>query len=135
MINTATKTKQILFIDDEFHIRQVVKMCLESLGGWNVLLATSGQEGLVKAVVDKPDAILLDVMMPDMDGLEVLQQLQANPLTQSIPVVFLTARWSLTEPHRYQTLGVKGAIAKPFEPLTLVPQIANALGWNIETQS
>ncbi len=127
--------KRILFIDDESHIRQVVKACLESLGGWNVLLAASGQEGLSKAVSEQPDAILLDVMMPEMDGLVLLKKLQTNSVTQSIPVVFLTARQSLTEPQRFQALGVKGAIAKPFNSLTLVPQIANALGWNTETQS
>jgi len=125
--------KRILFIDDESHIRQVVKACLESIGGWNVLLAASGQEGLSKAVSEQPDAILLDVMMPEMDGLVLLQQLQTNSVTQSIPVVFLTARQSLTEPQRFQALGVKGAIAKPFNSLTLVPQIANVLGWNTET--
>ncbi|HBK23793.1 MAG TPA: response regulator [Planktothrix sp. UBA10369] len=125
--------KRILFIDDESHIRQVVKACLESIGGWNVLLAASGQEGLSKAVSEQPDAILLDVMMPEMDGLVLLQQLQTHSVTQSIPVVFLTARQSLTEPQRFQALGVKGAIAKPFNSLTLVPQIANVLGWNTET--
>ena len=129
------KTKRILFIDDETHVRQIVKACLESLGGWDVLLAASGQEGLSKAVSEQPDAILLDLMMPEMDGLVLLKKLQANSVTQSIPVVFLTARKSLTEPQKFQELGVKGAIAKPFNSLTLVPQIANALGWNTETQS
>lgn len=127
-------TKRILFIDDELNIRQIVKACLESLGGWEVVLAASAQEGLVKAVSEKPDAILLDVMMPEMDGLVLLRQLQVNPVTQSIPVVFLTGRLSLTEPQRFQRLGVKGSIAKPFNSLTLVPQIANALGWNLQTQ-
>ena len=130
----AIAIKRILFIDDELHVRQVVKACLETLGGWDVLLAASGQEGLVKAVSHRPNAILLDVMMPEMDGLDLLQQLKANPVTQSIPVVFLTARLSLTEPQRFQELGVKGAIAKPFNSLTLVPQIAKALGWNLEIQ-
>lgn len=133
-METAIATKRILFIDDELHVRQVVKACLEALGGWNVSLAASGQEGLVKAVSEKPDAILLDVMMPGMDGLALLQELKSNPVTQSIPVVFLTARLSFTETQRFQELGVKGAIAKPFNSLTLVPQIANALGWNLETQ-
>ncbi|HEY9653727.1 MAG TPA: response regulator [Coleofasciculaceae cyanobacterium] len=133
-METAVATKRILFIDDELHVRQIVKACLEALGGWNVLLAASGQEGLVKAVSSKPDAILLDVMMPGMDGLALLQELKANPVTQLIPVVFLTARLSLTEPRRFQELGVQGAIAKPFNSLTLVPQIANTLGWNLETQ-
>jgi CheY-like chemotaxis protein len=134
-METIIATKQILFIDDDLHVRQVVKACLEALGGWDVLLAASAEEGLVKAISCQPDAILLDVMMPEMDGLTLLQQLKANPLTQSIPIVFLTARRSLTEPQRFQKLGVKGAIAKPFNSLTLVPQIANALGWNLETQN
>lgn len=127
-------TKRVLFIDDELHVCKVVQACLETLGGWDVLLAASGQEGLVMAATEKPDAILLDVMMPEMDGLAVLKQLQANPLTQSIPVVLLTARASLLEQPRFSQLGVKGAIAKPFNSLTLVPQIAKALGWNLETQ-
>ena len=73
-------------------------------------------------------------MMPEIDGLVLLRQLQVNPVTQSIPVVFLTGRLSLTEPQRFEPLGVKGAIAKPFNSLTLVPQIANFLGWNLQTQ-
>ena len=134
-METKIAAKRILFIDDELHVRQVVKACLEVLGGWKVLLAASSQEGLVLAMSEKPDAILLDVMMPEMDGLDLLQLLKVNPITQSIPVVFLTARLSLTEPQRFQELGVKGAIAKPFNSLTLVPQIAKALGWNMETQN
>ncbi len=133
-METAIATKRILFIEDELNVRQVVKACLEALGGWNVLLAASGQEGLAKAVSEKPDAILLDVMMPGMDGLALLQELKSNPVTQSIPIVFLTARLSLTEPQRFQELGVQGAIAKPFNSLTLVPKIANALGWSLESQ-
>lgn len=135
MQNTLTQTKRILVIDDELHIRQILKACLENLAGWNVSLAASGREGLRKAVLEKPDAILLDVMMPEMDGLALLQQLQSNPLAQSIPVVFLTAKLSLTEPQRFQILGVQGAIAKPFNALTLVPQIANILAWDLENQS
>lgn len=127
----AVATKRVLFIDDDLHIRMVVQTCLETLGGWDVLLAASGQEGLVKAQVETPDAILLDMMMPEMDGLAVLQRLKANPVTKSIPVVFLTARASLTEPQRFQRLGAQGAIAKPFNSLTLVPQIAQTLGWHL----
>lgn len=126
--------KRILFIDDELSIRTIVQACLESLGGWQVLLAASGQEGIIKAISEQPDMILLDVMMPEMDGLEVLKKLQATSSTQSIPVIFLTVRRSLTEPQRFQELGVKGAIAKPFNSLTLVPQIANTLGWHLNPE-
>jgi len=133
-MKTTVATKRILFIDDELHVRQVVKACLEALAPWQVLLAANGQEGLVKAISEQPDAILLDVMMPQMDGIALLKKLQVNPVTQSIPVVLLTARLSLTEPHRFQELGVKGAIAKPFDALILVPQISKIIGWNLENR-
>ena len=129
----AVTTKRILFVDDDISVQKIVKVCLELLGGWNVSLATSAREGLIKAVSEKPDAILLDVMMPEMDGLALLEQLKLNPATQSIPVVFLTARRSLSDRSSFQKLGVKGAIVKPFDSLTLVPQIANFLGWNLDT--
>jgi CheY-like chemotaxis protein len=124
--------KRILFVDDEANVRKVVKICLESLVGWEVLLATSGQEGLTGAETEKPDAILLDGMMPGMDGVTFLKRLQSNPAIQSIPVVFLTAKAGLTEPHRYRALGASGAIAKPFDPMTLAAEIAHALNWEIE---
>jgi CheY-like chemotaxis protein len=116
-------------VDDEANVRCVVQACLENLAGWEVLLAASGQEGLVIANIEQPDAILLDGMMPEMDGIAFLQHLQANPAINSIPVVFLTAKASLTVPTCYLPLGAKGAIAKPFNPLTLATQIANILGW------
>ncbi|HAX84687.1 MAG TPA: response regulator [Cyanobacteria bacterium UBA11370] len=123
--------KRILFIDDEVHIREVVQICLETLGGWDVILAASGREGLVKAQIEKPDAILLDMMMPGLDGIAVLQHLQSHSITLSIPVIFLTAKANLIEPERFFEWGAKGAIAKPFNPLTLVSQIAEILGWSI----
>jgi len=124
--------KRILLIDDEVNVRTVVQACLEHLGGWEVLLAASGQEGLAGAEAEQPDAILLDGMMPGMDGVMFLRQLRGNPAINSIPVVFLTAKASLTEPKRYLELGAKGAIAKPFDPLTLASEIAMALNWKLE---
>jgi CheY-like chemotaxis protein len=121
--------KRILVIDDEANVRIVVRTCLEILGEWEVLLAASGYEGLFLAQTERPDAILLDVMMPRMDGVAFVRELQANPELRAIPVVFLTAQADLTQPREFQALGVKGAIAKPFNPLTLHEQIATSLGW------
>ncbi len=96
-------------------------------------MASSGQEGLDMAATHQPDAILLDVMMPDMDGLTTFQKLQANPATQAIPVILLTAKIQASDRRRYAELGLSAAIAKPFNPLDLANQIASALNWNPET--
>ena len=127
-------TKRILIIEDEVNLRIVVQSCLELLGGWEVLQAASGQEGLLLAQRERPDAILLDAMMPEMDGITVLQELLANPELQAIPVIFLTAKVELTEPRRFLRLGARGAIAKPFDPLTLHHQVTTSLGWNSEPE-
>jgi CheY-like chemotaxis protein len=123
--------KRILVIDDEYAIQLVVRGCLEDLAGWNVITASSGREGLAKAQIEHPDAILLDVMMPEMDGVTLLQQLQSSPDTGSIPVVLLTAKMEFTDFSRLAICGVVGAIAKPFDSLELVEQIASFLNWEI----
>lgn len=121
--------KRILVIDDENNLCIVIQACLENLGGWDVLTALSGSEGLLKAQTQKPDAILLDVMMPDMDGLTLFGELQNNPATQEIPVVLLTAKVQTVDLAQFAQLGVAGVIAKPFDPLTLAQQVAETLGW------
>ncbi len=118
---------KVLLIDDEELIRISTKLCLEVTGGWEVLTATSGIEGLLLAEAEQPDAILLDVMMPDMDGLATFDRLQSNAATQHIPVFLLTAKVQAAEQRQWAALGVKGVIAKPFDPLTLADQIAAAL--------
>jgi CheY-like chemotaxis protein len=122
-------TKCILIIDDESDIREVAQMSLEMIGGWHVLTSESGQDGLQKAKADQPDAILLDVMLPDMDGPTTLQNLQADPSTSHIPVVFLTAKIQPSDRNRFTSLGVVAVIAKPFDPINLASQVAEALGW------
>jgi CheY-like chemotaxis protein len=104
---------------------------LETVAGWEVLTASSGKEGIVQAENHQPDAILLDVMMPDMDGLAAFEQLQANPATKEIPVILLTAKIQVADRRRYAQLGMKSAIAKPFNPLELAGQVASALGWSL----
>ncbi len=123
-------TKQMLVIDDEDDIREVAQLCLEMFGGWQVLTASSGSEGLVLAEVEQPDAILLDVMMPDRDGIATFRELQANPITQHIPVILLTAKVQSADRHQFAGLGVTALITKPFDPLTLAEQVAAALGWS-----
>lgn len=123
--------KRILIIDNEQYIQEVAQICLETVAGWEVLTASSGSEGLMKAQTEQPDAILLDVMMPDMDGPTTFQKLQANSATQHIPVILLTAKVQAADRRRYAELGIKATIAKPFAPLELAPQVAKALGWSI----
>lgn len=119
--------KCILIIDDEEDIREVAQLCLEAVAGWQVCTAQSGSEGLTLAQSQQPDAILLDVMMPDMDGLTTLEQLQANPLTENIPVIFLTAKNNLLDRDRLAQMGVKGIIPKPFDPMNLSKQVMQLL--------
>jgi CheY-like chemotaxis protein len=128
----ALANKQILVIDQESNMRQIVQTCLKTLGGCDVILAESGQDGLNKAETAQPDAILLEGMMTEMKLENWFDQLQANPKTQLIPVIFLTEKLSLTERHRFLALGAVGAISKPFDPLTLASQIAAILNWNVK---
>lgn len=128
----AKISKRILIIDNEVHVREVVQTCLETLGQWNVLSAASCREGLDRAQVEQPDAILLELMMPQIDGFAFLQQLRSNPITQRIPVVLLTAVAHELDRQQLSTLGVRLAIAKPFNPLSLIDEIAKALGWILE---
>jgi CheY-like chemotaxis protein len=121
--------KRILVIDNEPYIQEVTQISLETVVGWEVLTAGSGKEGLVVAEREQPDAILLDVMMPDMDGPTTFKQLQSNPLTCRIPVILLTAKVQDSDRRRYQEMGMTATIAKPFDPLQLASQVAEALGW------
>ena len=121
--------KRILLIDDEPHISTVVNVCLATLGGWAVSMAESGQEGLLKAKQERPDAILLDVMMPDVNGVDLLRELRKEALTQVIPVILLTAKAQLGDHDFYSDLDVAGVISKPFDPLKLAEQVRTLLGW------
>jgi CheY-like chemotaxis protein len=127
------KTKRILIVDNEEYIQEVTKICLETMAGWEVLTASSGFEGIKTAEAFLPDAILLDVMMPEMDGLTTFEKLQANPATKAIPVILLTAKIQVSDRRRYASMGVTEAIAKPFNPTELASEIATALGWNINS--
>ncbi len=122
--------RKILIIDDEDDIREVAALSLESVAGWDVIMASSGAQGLACAAEQKPDAILLDVMMPDMDGPATFRELRRNPATARIPVLLLTAKVQGSDQRRFADLGVEAVLFKPFDPLTLSAQIASVLGWS-----
>lgn len=121
--------KKILVVDDEAIIREVVQSCLEDLAHWEVVTASSGLEALIKVMREKPDAILLDMMMPGINGLSLLQHLRVNPITQTIPIFLLTASSEFVNPHKFCSLGVAGALAKPFDPYELIAEIKKAFNW------
>jgi CheY-like chemotaxis protein len=122
--------KRILVIDDDPCIREILYACLSEVGNYEVIEAGSGRAGLTEAFRAHPDAIVLDLWMPQMDGMEVLQQLRACQATQMIPVVILSAIASLVDPDRLSRQGVVATILKPFNCLTLPNQIAAACHWN-----
>ena len=120
-------SKQILIIDDEADIREATQICLEITGQWEVLKASNGPEGIAIAKTATPDAILLDIMMPEMDGLAILQKLQEHSETRKIPVIILTAKAQSSEQRQFSQLNVSSVIAKPYDPMTLSDQISTAL--------
>jgi CheY-like chemotaxis protein len=111
--------KHILLIDDEDGIRAVTGVCLETVGGWEVSSASGGRDGIALAIAEQPDAILCDVMMPDLDGPETVARLQADPATRDIPVILLTARVLAADRERFEELAVAGVLYKPFDPMML----------------
>ncbi len=121
--------RRILIIDDEDDIREVAALSLETIAGWNVLTANSGSDGIQKAVAEQPDAILMDVMMPAMDGPTTFKEMQKTPEIAHIPVLLLTAKVQGVDQRRFAGLGVSGILFKPFDPLTLADQMSRALGW------
>ena len=121
--------RRILIIDDEEDIREVASLALEATAGWQVLTAGSGVEGIAIATTEQPDAILMDVMMPDVDGPTTFRNMQQDPLVAHIPVLLLTAKVQGVDQRRFASLGVAAILVKPFDPLTLARQISEALGW------
>ncbi len=115
--------KKVLVVDDDNNIREVVSVCLRKLKGWDTLTVGSGQEGLNSIGTYQPDAIVLDMMMPHMDGLTFLHLLRSNPTTKLIPVVLMTANLYLPGRELLTELGVVDIISKPFVPVNLVKQI------------
>jgi len=119
--------KHILLVDDEDDIREVAALSLEAVGGWRVSSASGGGPGVAIARAEHPDAILLDVMMPGLDGPATFARLQEDPLTRDIPVILLTAKAQTADRRRFAELGVAGTLTKPFDPMTLTDEITAIL--------
>nr|RNJ65967.1 MAG: response regulator [Leptolyngbya sp. IPPAS B-1204] len=120
-------TKRVLLVDDEEDARTIAQLALEMSTDWTILTASSGPEAIRLAVSEHLDVILLDMMMPGMDGRTTLQQLKANPATQSIPVILATAKVQPSERASLEKLEVIAVFTKPIRPLELAEQILEAL--------
>lgn len=114
---------KVMLVDDDASIRRIGQISLEDVGKFQVVIAKSGTEALELAASEKPDLIVLDVMMPGMDGPTTLTHLRENPITKCIPIIFMTAKVLLHEVDAYYQLGAAGVISKPFDPMLLASQI------------
>lgn len=121
-------TMRVLLIDDEEDIRRVGKLSLEAVGHFETIVAASAREGIDRARADRPDFILIDRMMPEMDGIEALAELKSSPDLKDIPVIFMTASAQRSEVASYLEKGATGVITKPFDPMTLPTEIRKILG-------
>jgi CheY-like chemotaxis protein len=119
---------KVLLVDDESDVRAVATLSLGRVGGMLVIEASNGFDALTRAAEEQPDFILLDVMMPGMDGPTTLAALRSDPRTSAIPVVFLTAKAMASELDRLKQLGAAGVITKPFNPMTLSEEVRALLG-------
>jgi len=119
----AQTLKRILCVDDEEDILQVAKLALETVGGFETRQCNSGAEALIEVGQYNPDMILLDVMMPQMDGPATLKMLKGDATFANIPVIFMTAKVQPSEIEQYLKLGAIGVVAKPFDPMELPKQI------------
>lgn len=115
---SATLTK-ILYAEDEPDIQSIAQMALEMMGGYTLKVCNNGQEALDSAEDFSPDLILLDVMMPSMDGPTALQEMRKIPALANVPVIFMTAKVQNQEIEEYKAMGAIDVIAKPFDPMTL----------------
>lgn len=115
--------RRILLVEDEPDIQSIARLALETLGGYRVEVCGSGPEALERVGSIRPDLILLDVMMPGMDGPAVVRELRSRPETAGYPVVFMTAKVQPQELNRYLEMGALGVIAKPFDPMVLSDEL------------
>jgi CheY-like chemotaxis protein len=123
-------SKQILVIDDDAGVRDIIRFGLTAVTDWEIVTAASGQEGITKAQTQQPDAILLDMMMPGMDGAMTFERLQSDTKTCQIPTILLTAKAGTFEHRTLLEQGIKGCIAKPFKARLLAVQIRDILMWD-----
>jgi two-component system OmpR family response regulator len=120
--------RKVLMVEDEEDIREVAKMSLEMVGGLQVETCSCGEEALERAKSIAPDLILLDVMMPGIDGPTTLEELRKIPELKQTPIVFMTAKVMQSEIEKYKALGAEDVIPKPFDPMTLSSRLQEL--WN-----
>ena len=120
---TPRPLRRIFYVEDEIDIQTVAKLALEATGGFSVGVCSSGEKALTEAPAFGPDIIILDVMMPGMDGPSTLKALRRNPETTDIPVIFMTAKAQQHEIAEFKRLGAVDVIAKPFDPMTLAQTV------------
>ena len=114
---------KILYVEDEPDIAQVARLALETVGGFTIESCENGQVALDKGPAFKPDLVLMDVMMPEMDGPTALKEMQNMPEMKDVPVIFMTAKVQPVEIAEYKALGAVDVIPKPFDPMTLAEQV------------
>jgi len=124
------KLTRVLVVEDDVDIQKVIRMSLKMRGVSEVVLVETGTECIERLNGFTPDVILLDVMMPHLDGYETCRRLKQDPATRGIPVVFLTARVQKADRERGMSLGAVGYLTKPFDPMTLHDQILELLAGN-----
>ena len=120
--------RRVLVVDDDRRLAELIRDYLTPLG-YQIELRHNGPEGLEEALAGSYEAMILDVMMPGMDGPSTFRELRKNPATAKIPVLLLTAKVQSSDQRRFADLGVESVLFKPFDPMTLADQIAGALGW------
>jgi len=125
---TVITINKVLMVDDDADIRKICHLSLTAVGKWQVVLAESGPEALSKAQEELPDVILLDVMMPGMDGITAFNKLREIPALANTPVILITAKVQQHELEKYMVLGIAGVIMKPFDPMELPNQVLRLLG-------
>ena len=125
-----TGRRRILIVDDEDDIRELGRISLERVGGHEVMTASSGEEALEIAAREQPDGILLDAMMPGLDGPATLRRMREQESTRALPVAFLTARSHPADRAELEEMGARGVLSKPFDPMELPGKVAEVFGWD-----
>ncbi|QOY55249.1 response regulator [Candidatus Sulfurimonas marisnigri] len=122
-----SNVNKILYVEDEPDIRAIAEIALRDIGGFTLDSCSSGAQAIEKAVGFEPDLILLDVMMPSMDGPKTLEELRKLDITATTPVIFMTAKVQPQEIEYYKSLGAVDVISKPFDPITLAQEIRDIM--------
>ena len=121
--------RHVLVVDDDDMVREITQLTLETVAGWRVRSASGGEQALALLREELPDAVLLDVMMPGMDGPSTFRAMQDDPALREVPVVLLTAKLQVGTAQPWDGLAIAGIISKPFDPMTLAAEVATLVGW------